>query len=31
MRKLAAKIGMTTGAIYKYFQNKDELFLPSVD
>ena len=26
MRKLAAKIGMTTGAIYKYFQNKDELF-----
>lgn len=26
MRKLVAKIGMTTGAIYKYFQNKDELF-----
>jgi AcrR family transcriptional regulator len=26
MRKLAAKIGMTTGAIYKYFQDKDELF-----
>lgn len=26
MRKLAAKIRMTTGAIYKYFQNKDELF-----
>lgn len=26
MRKLAAKIGLTTGAIYKYFQNKDELF-----
>lgn len=26
MRKLAQKIGMTTGAIYKYFQNKDELF-----
>ncbi|WP_431814726.1 TetR/AcrR family transcriptional regulator [Limosilactobacillus portuensis] len=26
MRKLAQKIKMTTGAIYKYFQNKDELF-----
>ncbi|WP_276805129.1 TetR/AcrR family transcriptional regulator [Lactobacillus hominis] len=26
MRKLATQIGMTTGAIYKYFQNKDELF-----
>lgn len=26
MRKLAAKIGMTTGAIYKYFPNKEELF-----
>ena len=26
MRKLAAKIGMTTGAIYKYFQNKNALF-----
>lgn len=26
IRKLAAKIGMTTGAIYKYFRNKDELF-----
>ena len=26
MRKLATKIGMTTGAIYKYFQNKNELF-----
>ena len=26
MRNLAAQIGVTTGAIYKYFQNKDELF-----
>lgn len=26
MRKLAVKIRMTTGAIYKYFQNKNELF-----
>ena len=26
MRKLAATIGMTTGAIYKYFQNKEALF-----
>lgn len=27
MRKLAAKIGMTTGAIYKYFQNKMHCFI----
>ena len=26
MRKLVARIRMTTGANYKYFQNKDELF-----
>lgn len=26
MRKLAAQIGMTTGALYKYFQNKETLF-----
>lgn len=26
MRKLAAKIGMTTGAVYKHYRNKEELF-----
>ncbi|WP_431814719.1 TetR/AcrR family transcriptional regulator [Limosilactobacillus portuensis] len=26
MRKLANKFGMTTGALYKHFKNKDELF-----
>ncbi|WP_225420850.1 TetR/AcrR family transcriptional regulator [Limosilactobacillus reuteri] len=26
MRKLANKFGMTTGALYKYFKNKKELF-----
>ena len=26
MRKLAAQIGMTTGALYKHYRNKEELF-----